>query len=155
MAAVTNALAVVQSAGLSAPIKVRPAKASQNKCPRRVKGPACPARQVYAMSSQDNTGFTEADSAGQSNVFAVEPKIYEAGSKADKTEGTNPLIALGIGAVCLGGAVVVLMNGGAASNSPTKASLPTPDLNIVSTKGLKTISAYAEEFIQDISAPGV
>ncbi len=35
-------------------------------------------------------GFTENDSAGQTNIFAVEPKSYVAGSSADKTgEGSQ------------------------------------------------------------------
>lgn len=35
-------------------------------------------------------GFTDNDSAGQTNIFAVEPKTYVAGSSADKTgEGSQ------------------------------------------------------------------
>ena len=45
--------------------------------------PAC-ARLLQAL------GFTENDSAGQTNIFAVEPKTYVAGSSSDKTsEGSQ------------------------------------------------------------------
>ena len=55
-------------------------------------------------------GFTESDSAGQTNIFAVEPKIYVAGSSADKTaSGANATLAIGVGAGML--AVFVLGSG--------------------------------------------
>eukprot|EP00873_Tetraselmis_striata_P018533 jgi/Tetstr1/438797/TSEL_027306.t1 len=55
-------------------------------------------------------GFTDQDSAGQTNIFAVEPKSYVAGSSAD--DGSNSsLYALGafmVSATILSGAVTAL-----------------------------------------------
>ncbi|CAG9464528.1 unnamed protein product [Pedinophyceae sp. YPF-701] len=56
-------------------------------------------------------GFQDEDSAGQTNIFAVEPKSYLAGSTADTSGGAPLFIALAFG---IGAAVVV---GGGVLNS--------------------------------------
>ena len=51
----------------------------------------------HVSSCLQALGFTESDSAGQSNVFAVEPKSYVAGSSADATsEGAKVTFVVGL-----------------------------------------------------------
>ena len=52
--------------------------------------------------------FTESDSAGQTNIFAVEPKAYVAGSSSDKTSdaGSSTAGAAAIAGTFAIGAVV-------------------------------------------------
>jgi hypothetical protein len=53
----------------------------------------------HVSSCLQALGFTESDSAGQSNVFAVEPKSYVAGSSADATsEGAKVTFVVGLAA---------------------------------------------------------
>mmetsp|Transcript_31160 Transcript_31160/g.101587 ORF Transcript_31160/g.101587 Transcript_31160/m.101587 type:complete len:154 (-) Transcript_31160:40-501(-) len=49
-------------------------------------------------------GFTEEDSAGQSNIFAVEPKMVVAGSSADSGDTGSPLASV-VAFLVAGGAV--------------------------------------------------
>lgn len=60
-------------------------------------------------------GFTENDSAGQTNIFAVEPKSYVAGSSADTTSagGQTTLLIAGVAAAAAAAAVA----GGLLGNS--------------------------------------
>eukprot|EP00891_Asterochloris_glomerata_P004885 jgi/Astpho2/4885/Aster-05818 len=55
------------------------------------------------MASALARGYQEEDSAGQTNVFAVEPKQYLAGSSGDQPD-VNPntqIIAVSVGAIAL------------------------------------------------------
>ncbi|CAL5221428.1 g3616 [Coccomyxa viridis] len=60
----------------------------------------------FTGSSNASRGYTEEDSAGQSNIFAVEPKQYVAGSQRDVgTDNNSPAIiaaGFGIGILVLG-----------------------------------------------------
>eukprot|EP00884_Botryococcus_braunii_P006326 jgi/Botrbrau1/15695/Bobra.4_1s0070.2 len=63
----------------------------------------------FGNNSRSGVGYTAEDSAGQSNIFAVEPKVYVQGSNKDTTTGSsdNLLFAvtaavLGIGAIAVG-----------------------------------------------------
>lgn len=69
-------------------------------------------------------GFTESDSAGQTNIFAVEPKTYVAGSSADKTaEGSQATLLLAGVVAAISAALVA---GGLLTNSgPSGASSST------------------------------
>ena len=60
-------------------------------------------------------GFTESDSAGQTNIFAVEPKSYVAGSTADTTGSgyQATLLTAGVAAIAAAAAVA----GGLLTNS--------------------------------------
>lgn len=49
-------------------------------------------------------GYTDSDSAGQTNIFAVEPKLYVAGSTSD---GTADAGASTTGAAAIAGSVAV------------------------------------------------
>lgn len=62
-------------------------------------------------------GYTESDSAGQTNIFAVEPKSYVAGSSADASaDGSQAtLIIAGVAAACAAAAVAA----GLLANSST------------------------------------
>lgn len=57
------------------------AAAAPCKARRRVNCPALPPPLPHPQA----LGFTESDSAGQTNIFAVEPKAYVAGGSDDKT----------------------------------------------------------------------
>eukprot|EP00193_Tetraselmis_chui_P008209 CAMPEP_0177765616 /NCGR_PEP_ID=MMETSP0491_2-20121128/8086_1 /TAXON_ID=63592 /ORGANISM="Tetraselmis chuii, Strain PLY429" /LENGTH=146 /DNA_ID=CAMNT_0019281975 /DNA_START=74 /DNA_END=514 /DNA_ORIENTATION=- len=87
-------------------------------------------------------GFTEQDSAGQTNIFAVEPKTYVEGSSAD--DGSNSsLYALGafmFSATILAGGVTIL-----SDNSVNN------DL-----AAFKNLSEYQAEFTAELaSAPSL
>lgn len=63
----------------------------------------------FGNNSRSGLGYTAEDSAGQSNIFAVEPKVYVQGSSKDTTTGSsdNLLFAItaavvGIGAIAVG-----------------------------------------------------
>lgn len=53
----------------------------------------------FTGNSNAARGYTEEDSAGQSNIFAVEPKQYVAGSQRDEGANSNTiaLVAAGLG----------------------------------------------------------
>ena len=72
--------------------------------PRGARWPACATGAAQHLSTSAaatpyclQLGFTDSDSAGQSNVFAVEPKSYVAGSSADSTsEGAKVTFVVGL-----------------------------------------------------------
>lgn len=92
-------------------------------------------------------GFTEADSAGQTNIFAVQPKAYVAGTSEDDTGAdgdlTNGAAAIAgtfaVGAV-IGGLLLV------KDTAPLLEDYPTEYLTLAEYKSefaadLKTVSA--------------
>lgn len=88
-------------------------------------------------------GFTESDSAGQTNVFAVEPKSYVAGSSSDKTKaaGNSTVGAAAIAGSVAAGAVIaglLLING---SNNADVG--PSGDF--------KSLSEYKAQFASEIN----
>ncbi|KAL4432223.1 hypothetical protein ABPG77_005985 [Micractinium sp. CCAP 211/92] len=84
-------------------------------------------------------GFTENDSAGQTNIFAVEPKSYVAGSSADNTAQGGQTTLLVAGVVAVAAAAVVA--GGLLGNSgPTELAALAPSDDV------KSLSAYAAQF---------
>lgn len=90
-------------------------------------------------------GFTESDSAGQTNVFAVEPKSYVAGSSSDKTKaaGNSTVGAAAIAGSVAAGAVIaglLLING---SN----------DVDLGPSGDFKTLTEYKAQFTAEINAP--
>mmetsp|Transcript_3965 Transcript_3965/g.11216 ORF Transcript_3965/g.11216 Transcript_3965/m.11216 type:complete len:149 (+) Transcript_3965:125-571(+) len=82
-------------------------------------------RLSFKANDRAALGFTEADSAGQTNIFAVEPKSYVEGSSSD--DGSNSqLFALGaflVSATILAGAVTVLSDSSVDDNLATYKSL--------------------------------
>lgn len=83
-------------------------------------------------------GYQSEDSAGQQNIFAVEPKQYVA---QDNTVGGGSLVGVGslIALALLGGGLTALINtdGGAAEDM----------------SGYKTATEYAQAFRAAGSAP--
>ena len=51
-----------------------------------------PLLSVSSLSPPQGLGYTAEDSAGQSNIFAVEPKTYVAGSAKDPKAGSGSLV---------------------------------------------------------------
>ncbi|CAM6105633.1 unnamed protein product [Calypogeia fissa] len=74
------------------------------------------------------TGYVEKDTAGQTNIYAVEPTVYVAdsvlssGEAGSSTEGTSNTVglALGFGVVALAGAAAVLLIAG--QNAPVSVT---------------------------------
>jgi hypothetical protein len=96
---------------------------------------------LFSLSLQA-LGFTESDSAGQTNIFAVEPKAYVAGSSGDKTSdaGSSTVGAAAIAGTFAVGAVV----GGlllVKDSAPILENYPTEYLTLAEYK-----SEFAAEF---------
>ncbi|KAG7672234.1 hypothetical protein Ndes2526B_g06776 [Nannochloris sp. 'desiccata'] len=125
-----------------------------------------PARQsrgvqkCFAMASEDEKkltfesnkrsalGFTESDSAGQTNIFAVEPKAYVAGSSKDMTSDAGNSTA---GAAAIAGTFAV----GAVIGGLLLVKDSAPILEDYPTEYL-TLAEYKAEFAADFkmaSAP--
>lgn len=74
------------------------------------------------------TGYVEKDTAGQTNIYAVEPTIYVAesaistGAAGSNSGGSESILAVvgGIGVVAIAGAAAVLLT--ASSNTPAPAT---------------------------------
>lgn len=87
-------------------------------------------------------GFTESDSAGQTNIFAVEPKQYVAGSSADT--GSTSLGIVAFGGVVAVGAIVAGLS--LVNESSSVDVGPTGDF--------LTLTAYKSQFAAELqSAP--
>lgn len=89
-------------------------------------------------------GFTESDSAGQTNIFAVEPKSYVQGSQSDATSaaGTSTTGGAAIaGSVAVGAVVagLILLNGDSDVADGPEA-------------GLRSLTAYKNQFAGEIVA---
>jgi len=102
----------------------------------------------FFFLSKQALGFTESDSAGQTNIFAVQPKVYVAGTAKDDTTAdgdlTNGAAAIAgtfaVGAV-IGGLLLV------KDTAPLLEDYPTEYL---------TLAEYKSEFAADfetVSAP--
>lgn len=100
---------------------------------RRVSGP--PRLQQTMCGSLQALGFTENDSAGQTNIFAVEPKTYVAGSSADNTSsgGQTTIIVAAVAAI---GAAAAVAGGLLANSGPSGVY---QELHRVSTEGLESV----------------
>lgn len=95
------------------PIFVRPARARSHRVTFRTRAQEGEKKDIkeeikedlrevkgfFTGSTNASRGYTEEDSAGQSNIFAVEPKQYVAGSQRDDGANSNQtaLIAAGVG----------------------------------------------------------
>ena len=95
----------------------------------------------FAPSNRAGLGFTDEDSAGQSNIFAVEPKQYVSDSNTSSNVG-GPAIA---GAVAVG-----LIVAGIRIISTDEAA----EVVVGPDAGLQSLGAYAEMFAVK-SAPAV
>ena len=90
-------------------------------------------------------GFTESDSAGQTNIFAVEPKTYVAGSTADATAaGANSTY----GAAAVAGTFAV---GAVIAGLLLVKDASTIDLG--PTGDFKTLTEYQAQFAAEFKAP--
>merc|ERR1711924_553527 len=87
-----------------------------------------------SSSFRQNLGFTEKDSAGQSNIFAVEPNVYVQ-SKSENTVAVFGVTALALAAAFgLGYTLIV-----------KEESAVDPDLTFLYESGL-TLSSYESKF---------
>jgi hypothetical protein len=89
-------------------------------------------------------GYTDSDSAGQTNVFAVEPKTYVAGSPSDKTSaaGSSTAGAAAIaGSVAIGAVVagLLLING-------------SESVDVGPTGDFRSLSEYQAQFVAELKA---
>ncbi|PSC68693.1 hypothetical protein C2E20_7752 [Micractinium conductrix] len=106
----------------------------------------------FTSNNRAALGFTESDSAGQTNIFAVEPKSYVAGSTADTTGSgyQATLLTAGVAAIAAAAAVA----GGLLTNSgPSELAALAP------AEGVKPLSAYSQQFAAELggvhAAPAV
>lgn len=67
---------------------------------------------IQSESANSSRGYLAEDSAGQENIFAVEPRVYVAGSEMDDGQGQGSSVlgaVLGLVAVGLVGSVLFLL----------------------------------------------
>ncbi len=98
----------------------------------------------FGANRNAGVGFVESDSAGQTNVFAVEPKQYVAGGKADETRGeANDTTAVAAVAGTFGMGIVVA--GLLLTSGPTtlEAAAPAGDA--------RALSSYAAQFSAELA----
>jgi len=86
--------------------------------------------------TRQGLGYTNEDSAGQSNIFAVEPKAYVAGSARDSTAGSAFTSVYAVTAAVVGGAAI------AAGISLA----PRGEAPLVAPAGAATVSEYVRAF---------
>eukprot|EP00241_Pyramimonas_parkeae_P011258 CAMPEP_0114261026 /NCGR_PEP_ID=MMETSP0058-20121206/20867_1 /TAXON_ID=36894 /ORGANISM="Pyramimonas parkeae, CCMP726" /LENGTH=198 /DNA_ID=CAMNT_0001376433 /DNA_START=52 /DNA_END=648 /DNA_ORIENTATION=- len=84
---------------------------------------------IQSVSDFTSMGYTQGDSAGQSNIFSVEPKMYVSDGESQEQVTNYSAIAGGIAAVVLVGGLVALQSVGGQS----------ADEAIVSTSSLQSI----------------
>ncbi|BDA43445.1 hypothetical protein COCOBI_04-4570 [Coccomyxa sp. Obi] len=86
-------------------------------------------------------GYTEEDSAGQSNIFAVEPKQYVAGSSRDTGENSNNAAllagAVGVGILAVG---LLALRGTQPNTAVAVQQLQKEAANY------RSLSSYKEQF---------
>jgi len=112
----------------------------------RVKGTYPP----MARSERKWTGYVEKDTAGQTNIYAVEPTIYVAesaistGTAGSNSGGSGGILAVvgGIGLVAIAGAAAVLLTTG-KNASPAKSYSGPPLSYYVSKFSAQTTSPPA------------
>ena len=99
---------------------------------------------LFFSSPFQALGFTESDSAGQTNIFAVEPKAYVAGSSNDKTSDAGSSTA---GAAAIAGTFAV----GAVVGGLLLVKDVAPILENYPTEYL-TLAEYKSEFTAEFSS---
>ena len=94
----------------------------------------------FAPNTAAARGYTAEDSAGQSNIFAVEPKIFVAGADDDETgSGSETAVIAGVGLAFAGIAAFALVSSG--GNGAAE-----PDVAAVPFDGAETLSYYLDAF---------
>merc|ERR1719440_2212435 len=96
---------------------------------------------IGSTSSRAGLGYLEEDSAGQQNIFSVEPKVYVQGSATDEARGRGSLIYSAV-ALAASGALVYIGLGALGGDSPTE-SIP---------RG-KPLSVFLREFGEETKTP--
>ena len=115
---------------------------------------AAPARRVVTKAKQktytnstesfrQNLGYTEKDSAGQSNIFAVEPQVYVQG------KGENTVASLAVTVIAFAGAF-----GLGYTLIAREKSVVDPDLTFLYESG-QTLSSYEKKFAPPPPAPKI
>ncbi|GMH44480.1 hypothetical protein BSKO_12432 [Bryopsis sp. KO-2023] len=104
----------------------------------------------FKSNTRSSIGYLEEDSAGQTNIFAVQPKQYVQGSSYDDTTGTDSNAVFGVGGAVLGLAVVGLGVTALTSLGGGDASVLAEDFS-----NLQTLSQYKAEFESSLTAPDV
>lgn len=101
---------------------------------------------LFILLSQQGIGFVEQDSAGQTNIFAVEPKSYVKGSNTDGTDNSaNDTLSLAAvaGTVAAGAIVAGLIT---ISGSFSDEVVPAP------SSEYKSLTAYSAQFTAELAA---
>ncbi|KAL3149402.1 hypothetical protein ABBQ32_002198 [Trebouxia sp. C0010 RCD-2024] len=92
----------------------------------------------FAPNSRSGAGYTDDDSAGQTNIFAVEPRLYLAGS--DRDVEVNP--AANIAIVTAGALAIAAIASGLVINFQSKPRAPIDD----EAGEYLTLSQYKDKF---------
>ncbi|KAA6427497.1 MAG: hypothetical protein FRX49_02160 [Trebouxia sp. A1-2] len=103
-------------------------------------------RLSFAPNTRSGIGYTEDDSAGQTNIFAVEPKLYLAGSARDVATDPNVNIAI----VTAGALALAAIASGLIINFQSKPRAPIED----EPGNYLTLSQYKDKFSIS-NAPGL
>jgi hypothetical protein len=94
----------------------------------------------FSLSSQ-SLGFTEEDSAGQTNIFAVEPKSYVQGTSLDETadDGNSTTSSAAIAGTVAAGAIFFGLS-----------TLPASDVvPLEFASEYRTLSEYSQKFASE------
>lgn len=102
-------------------------------------------RLSFAPNTRSGLGYTEDDSAGQTNIFAVEPKLYLAGSSRDVNTDPNVNIAI----VTAGALAIAAIASGLIINFQSKPRAPIED----EPGQYLTLSQYKDKFSASIAPP--
>jgi len=99
----------------------------------------------FESNKLSKRGYLEQDSAGQENIFAVQPKRYIQGSEVDDTTGSAGNTFFGVAGAAL--ALAVIATGVTALIVQTeKSGVSTAEQDF---SGLSTLSEYKSKFVAD------
>eukprot|EP00210_Caulerpa_lentillifera_P003589 g3424.t1 len=101
----------------------------------------------FAKNRLSGRGYTEEDSAGQQNIFAVQTKSYAQGSEADETTGSAGNTAFGIASAVLAGLVILT---GVTTLLTKSAQMAKSEGFTADFKGLSSLTEYKAKFESDL-----
>ncbi|KAK9844043.1 hypothetical protein WJX81_002857 [Elliptochloris bilobata] len=99
---------------------------------------------TFGANANAARGYTEEDSAGQSNIFAVEPKQYVQGSVRDSGGPSSNVGAVVAGVVAIGivvAGLVALSKGGSSSKIPAPLSTVQDEAS-----SFRSLSTFKQQF---------
>ncbi|CAM6043311.1 unnamed protein product [Sphagnum compactum] len=109
---------------------------------------------VVAQNERGWTGYIEKDTAGQTNIYSVEPTVYVAesgistGSAGGSSEGTNKSLAIAVGlglvAVASASSILLLVGKNTLAALEDSSTYSGPPLSYYITKFNPTVAVQAE-----------